>query len=103
MKLNPDGSVYSLKIYHVNGYVPTFPISFKTSRDARQITGVESLHVGTSQGNGQPSVGPVAGHGASPHGRNEWPGKRMNVREPHPGETALSWEEVNHGFIYGVL
>lgn len=103
MILNPDGSVYSLKIYHVNGYVPSFPSSFKTSGDARAIAGMEGLHVGTGQGNGQSPVGAVEGYGASAQSRNDWPGKRMNVREPHPGETALSWDEVYHGLQKGDL
>ena len=103
MKLNPDGSVYSLKIYHVNGYVPTFPSSFKTSGDARAIAGMEGLHVGTGQGNGLSPIGPVAGHGESAQSRNDWRGREMNVREPFPGETALSWEEVYHGLQKGDL
>lgn len=26
----------------------------------------------------------------------DWPGRDVGIRQPHPGETAPSWQEVNH-------
>lgn len=40
-------------------------------------------------------------HSALP--RQSWPGSDLGVRAPYPGETPLSWSEVLHAQVNGVL
>ena len=32
-----------------------------------------------------------------------WPGSDFGVRAPYPAETALSWDEVEHGRVHGLF
>jgi hypothetical protein len=39
--------------------------------------------------------------GNNPLRFSAWPGSDFGVRAPYPSETALSWDEVEHGRING--
>ena len=40
-------------------------------------------------------------HSALP--RQSWPGSDLGVREPYPGEVALSWGEVHYAMAVGLV
>ena len=48
---------------------------------------------------------PARGHAVSnnPLRFSAWPGSDFGVRAPHPTETALSWDEVEHGRVHGLF
>lgn len=57
---------------------------------------------GGEHGAGQaPGAGDAGGHCAPQAGA--WPGSDLGVRAPFPGECALSWAEVLHGWRAGLL
>jgi len=43
-----------------------------------------------------------AGGHCAPPGRT-WPGRDLGVREPYPGETALSWSEIHCAIATGQI
>ena len=48
-------------------------------------------------------AGGDAGRVCQTSGQHAWPGRDFGIRAPYPSETPLSWGEVHHAVMHGLI